>query len=65
MKNYTVLVKAFKYGKYSGKFAFSEYVIFEAENKEDAKSIAREFTNSTIWAMDITAYADLRTLKPV
>ncbi len=65
MKKYQVLVKAYKHGKHFGKLAFSEYVELEAENKEEAKILAKGFTDSTHWAMDLTAYPDLRTLKLV
>ena len=57
--NYIVTVKVFKYRKYVG----SGEVDITAENKEDAKTIARSLTNSTYWPADITVYADLRTLK--
>ncbi len=61
VKNYTVTIKVFKYKKY----IFSAEVDIEAEDKEDAKTIARSLTDSTYWAADITVYADLRTLKEV
>lgn len=65
MKNFILNVNVFKYGKQNGNLAFSEYVLIKAADKETAKFMAKELTNSTYWAMDLTAYADLRFLKEV
>jgi phage replication-related protein YjqB (UPF0714/DUF867 family) len=56
---YTVTIKVFKYSKYVS----SEEVEIKAEDRENAKTIAKALTDSTYWAADITVYADLRTLK--
>ncbi len=59
MKNYSVLIKVFKYSH----FKWNEEKIFNAENKSEAKQIARSFISSNEWAMDLTPKPDLRTLR--
>jgi len=65
MNKYIVKIKAFKYGKSNGIFLFEDYEIIKANNKEIAKSIAKSFIISTKWALDLTVYPDLRTIKRV
>ncbi|MDR2127164.1 MAG: hypothetical protein LBP63_10080 [Prevotellaceae bacterium] len=59
MKKFSVKLTVYKYSR----LKWVEYEIFEAENKEIAKKIAKDFTVSTKWALDLTPIPDLRTLK--
>ena len=59
MKKFSVKLNIFKYSR----LKWVEEKIFEAKDKTDAKIIAKNFTTSTEWAMDLTPIPDLRTLK--
>jgi uncharacterized protein (UPF0212 family) len=61
MKKFSIKLNIYKYFRLKS----VENEIFEAENKEDAKRIAKNFINSTKWALDLTPIPDLRTLKIV
>jgi hypothetical protein len=65
MELYLVRVQEYKYGKASGDLRGEYYVAIKAQNRENAKRVARGFTNSTAWSADRTPYADLRTLRKV
>ena len=61
MKKFSVKLKIFKYFR----LRYVEEEIFEAIDRADAKRIAKDFTVSTRWTMDLTPIPDLRTLKEV
>jgi len=59
MIQFSVTLNIFKYYK----LKYTDEKIFEAKDKIDAKRIAKSFSVSTEWAMDLTPLPDLRTLK--
>ncbi|MDR0604097.1 MAG: hypothetical protein LBG80_07330 [Bacteroidales bacterium] len=61
MKKFSVKLNIYKYSQ----LRYIEEEIFGAKDKSEAKSIAKSFTASTKWAMDLTPIPDLRTLKVV
>lgn len=61
MKSFSVKLHIYKYSH----LRYIEEEIFEAKDQSEAKSIAKNFTASTEWAMDLTPIPDLRTLKVV
>jgi len=61
MKKFSVKLKIFKYSR----LKYVEEEIFDAKDKASAKIVAKDFTTSTQWAMDLTPIPDLRTLKVV
>ena len=61
MIKYSVLIRVYKYSK----FKWEDEKEFEAEDKEEAKEIAKNFETSNDYAMDLTVKVDLRTLKQI